>query len=130
MRKQLLKWMSLGSIALAVLLFAVERAAADDDDPPSRVARLAYTNGNISFNPAGTDDWVAEVVKRPMTTGSVIGPKFISRGHRAVPVAEVDAMAALKEHGTAAEIATKLAEHKTLKEESTTRARQDKRGLS
>ena len=69
MRKQLLKWMSLGSIALAVLLFAVERAAADDDDPPSRVARLAYTNGNISFNPAGTDDWVAAVVNRPMTTG-------------------------------------------------------------
>ncbi len=69
MRKQLLKWMSLGSIALAVLLFAVERAAADDDDPPSRVARLAYTNGNVSFNPAGTDDWVAAVVNRPMTTG-------------------------------------------------------------
>src|SRR5437016_7741703 len=69
MRKQLLKWMSLGSIALAVLLFAVERAAADDDDPPSRVARLAYTNGNISFNPAGTDDWVTAVVNRPMTSG-------------------------------------------------------------
>ena len=70
MRKQLLKWMSLVSIALAVLLFAVERAsAADDDDPPSRVARLAYTSGNVSFNPAGTDDWVAAVVNRPMTTG-------------------------------------------------------------
>src|SRR5438034_1847989 len=75
MRKQLLKWMSLGSIALAVLLFAVERAAADDDDPPSRVARLAYTNGNVSFNPAGTDDWVAAVVNRPMTTGDKLDRK-------------------------------------------------------
>ena len=69
MRKQLLKRISLASIALAALLFAVERAAADDDDPPSRVARLAYTSGNVSFNPAGTDDWVAAVVNRPMTTG-------------------------------------------------------------
>ena len=70
MRKQLLKWMSLMSVALAVLLFAAERAVADnDDDPPSRVARLAYTGGSVSFNPAGTDDWVTAVVNRPMTTG-------------------------------------------------------------
>ena len=69
MRKQLLKWMSLVGVALVALLFAAERAAADDDDPPSRVARLAYTRGNVSFNPAGTDDWVAAVVNRPMTTG-------------------------------------------------------------
>src|SRR6202007_217333 len=33
------------------------------------VARLAYTSGNVSFNPSGTDDWVAAVVNRPMTTG-------------------------------------------------------------
>jgi hypothetical protein len=69
MRKQLVKWMSLVSVALAALLFAAQRAAADGDDPPSRVARLAYTGGNVSFNPAGTDDWVAAVVNRPMTTG-------------------------------------------------------------
>ena len=69
MRKQLLRFMSLVSVALAVCFFAPQRAAADDDDPPSRVARLAYANGNISFNPAGTDDWVAAVVNRPMTTG-------------------------------------------------------------
>jgi hypothetical protein len=69
MRKQVLKWMSLVSVALAASLFAAQRAAADDDDPPSRVARLAYTSGNVSFNPAGTDDWVAAVVNRPMTTG-------------------------------------------------------------
>lgn len=69
MRKQVVKWMSLVSVALAALLFAAQRADADDDDPPSRVARLAYTSGNVSFNPAGTDDWVAAVVNRPMTTG-------------------------------------------------------------
>ena len=69
MRKQLLKWMSLLSVALAALLFNAQRAAADEDDPPSRVARLAFVRGNVSFNPAGTDDWVAAVVNRPMTTG-------------------------------------------------------------
>lgn len=69
MRKQLLKWTSFVSVALALCFFAPQRAAADDDDPPSRVARLAFTSGNISFNPAGTDDWVAAVVNRPMTTG-------------------------------------------------------------
>jgi hypothetical protein len=46
-----------------------QRAVADDDDPPSRVARLAYTEGAVSFQPAGTDDWVSAVVNRPMTTG-------------------------------------------------------------
>ena len=69
MRKQLFRFMSLVSVALAVCFFTAQRAAADDDDPPSRVARLAFTSGNISFNPAGTDDWVAAVVNRPMTTG-------------------------------------------------------------
>src|SRR5204862_6059620 len=26
-------------------------------------------NGNVSFSPAGTDDWVTAVVNRPITTG-------------------------------------------------------------
>jgi len=69
MKKNLWKWTSLVSVALAVFFFAPQRAAADEDDPPSRVARLAYANGNVSFNPAGTDDWVTAVVNRPMTTG-------------------------------------------------------------
>src|SRR5438552_16224077 len=69
MRKYLLNLISLLSIALAVALFAPQRAAADDDDdPPSRVARLSYTHGNVSFNPAGTDDWVTAIVNRPITT--------------------------------------------------------------
>src|SRR3981081_3266237 len=69
MRKRLLKLASLLSVALAVALFAPQRAAADDEDPPSRVARLSYASGTVSFNPGGTDDWVSAVVNRPMTTG-------------------------------------------------------------
>src|SRR6266851_2753136 len=69
MRKKLLNLVSLLGLALTVALFVPQRAAADDDDPPSRVARLSYTHGNVSFEPAGTDDWVTAVVNRPMTTG-------------------------------------------------------------
>jgi hypothetical protein len=41
----------------------------DGDDPPTRVARISHTDGAVSFNPAGTDDWVSAVINRPMTTG-------------------------------------------------------------
>src|SRR5258706_14384137 len=56
-------------MALAVTLVGPPRAAADDDDPPSRVARLSLADGSVSFQPAGTQDWVSAVVNRPMTTG-------------------------------------------------------------
>jgi hypothetical protein len=69
MRKHALKLVSLLGIALAVAFFTPQRAAADDDDPPSRVARLGFARGTVSFNPAGTDDWVSAVVNRPVTTG-------------------------------------------------------------
>ena len=70
MKNHLFKLTSILGIALAVALVVPQRALADDDDdPPSRVARLSYTGGTVSFNPAGTDDWVSAVVNRPMTTG-------------------------------------------------------------
>jgi hypothetical protein len=69
MRKHSLKLASFLSIALAMVLFAPQRAAADEDDPPSRVARLSYAQGSVSFNPGGTDDWVSAVVNRPITSG-------------------------------------------------------------
>jgi hypothetical protein len=36
---------------------------------PSRVARLGYMEGSVSFQPAGETDWVQAVPNRPMTTG-------------------------------------------------------------
>jgi hypothetical protein len=69
MRKHALQLVSLLAIALAIALFVPSRAAADDDDPPTRVARLSHTDGSVSFEPAGTDDWVTAVINRPMTTG-------------------------------------------------------------
>jgi len=57
------------TLILAVTLAVPARAVADDDDPPGRVARLSVTNGQVSFSPAGTDDWVSAVTNRPITTG-------------------------------------------------------------
>jgi hypothetical protein len=69
MRKHALKFASLIVMALAVTIFGPQRAAADEDDPPTRVARLSIAEGSVSFQPAGTDDWVTAVVNRPLTTG-------------------------------------------------------------
>jgi hypothetical protein len=38
-------------------------------DPPGRVARLNYVKGPVSFRAAGTDEWVAATVNRPLTNG-------------------------------------------------------------
>ena len=38
-------------------------------DPPSRVARLGYTTGAVSFSPAGESDWVRAAINRPLTNG-------------------------------------------------------------
>jgi len=69
MKTRALSWLVLFSLFLATLMVVPNRALADDDDPPSRVARLSYTNGQVSFSPSGTDDWVSAVLNRPITTG-------------------------------------------------------------
>jgi hypothetical protein len=69
-RKYALKVASFLGMALALAVFLPKLALADDgDDPPSRVARLAYAQGSVSFQPGGTEDWVTAVVNRPITTG-------------------------------------------------------------
>jgi hypothetical protein len=54
---------------MALALFLPKLALADEDDPPSVVARLAFSQGAVSFQPAGTDDWVDAGVNRPVTIG-------------------------------------------------------------
>src|SRR5579859_6687807 len=63
--------LKLGALLCAAIALAAlaPRATADDEDPPSRVARLAYAQGSVSFQPAGTDDWVTAGLNRPVTTG-------------------------------------------------------------
>jgi hypothetical protein len=64
---QVRKSVILLGLAIALALFMPLRSAADNDDPPSRVARLSYAQGSVSFQPAGTDDWVTAIVNRPVT---------------------------------------------------------------
>src|SRR6202171_4425602 len=69
MRKHALKSVSLLALTLLAMLCAPQRAAADNDDPPTRVARLSHVDGSVSFEPGGTDEWVTAMINRPMTTG-------------------------------------------------------------
>ena len=81
MRKQVgvLTRAGIGILA-AIWLVPSPAAAQDYDDPPSRVARLSYTSGAVSFEPAGTYDWVDATVNRPLTTGDAM---WSDRGSRA-----------------------------------------------
>jgi hypothetical protein len=79
MRKRLRKLASsssflaiaLSTALLATIILPIQALAQDqdNDDPPTRVARLGYIEGSVSFQPAGEDDWVQAVPNRPMTTG-------------------------------------------------------------
>ncbi|MEO6291363.1 MAG: DUF6600 domain-containing protein, partial [Burkholderiaceae bacterium] len=52
-------------IGIAVVTFSGWANA----DPPSRVVRLGYLTGDVSFSPAGENDWVRASINRPLTTG-------------------------------------------------------------
>src|SRR5262245_5039564 len=61
------------NILVALFLMSAAIAGyADDDDPPSRVARLKYVSGDVSVQPGGVDDWVLASVNRPLTTADRI----------------------------------------------------------
>src|ERR1700719_4407022 len=79
---------SLMSAALA------PRAIAQDqgyqDDPPSRVARLGYIEGSVSFQPAGESEWVEASRNRPMTTGDQIWADKGSRAELSLGSALID----------------------------------------
>ena len=62
-------WASVLMCLAGLLLFVAPRARGDEGDPPSRVARISYLDGNVSFQPAGTEDWAAAAKNRPVTVG-------------------------------------------------------------
>lgn len=65
-----------------LILSATISTAADNsgDDPPDRVARLAYLQGAVSMQPAGSDDWTEAAINRPLTTGDKL---WVDRSSRA-----------------------------------------------
>lgn len=44
-------------------------SADDTQDPPSKVARISFTDGSVSLQPGGTGDWGTAAKNRPMTIG-------------------------------------------------------------
>ncbi|SMG15668.1 DUF6600 domain-containing protein [Paraburkholderia susongensis] len=44
-------------------------AATQSGDPPGRIARLNYTAGTVTTEPAGATDWSYAQINRPLTTG-------------------------------------------------------------
>jgi hypothetical protein len=69
-------------LVLVAGLFAVlpKTAAAQDDDPPGRVARLSFIQGSVSFQPTGDTDWVQADPNRALTTGDNLWADKDSRG--------------------------------------------------
>jgi hypothetical protein len=77
-------------VPLLVILLVVfgislgtSRTASAQDDPPSRVARLNYIQGSVSYQPGSDDsneDWVAADPNRPLTTGDNLWSDADSRG--------------------------------------------------
>ena len=48
---------------------APDPQADNDQDPSSRVARLNYIDGSVTFQPGGENDWLDAVLNRPLVTG-------------------------------------------------------------
>ena len=64
-----------------ILLAAASGAAmAQGGDPPSRVARLNYLDGPVSFRPGSVDDWTSASLNYPLTNGDHL---WVDAGARA-----------------------------------------------
>jgi hypothetical protein len=60
-------------LELITALAAVAAASAfGQADPPSRVARLNFQQGPVSFRPGGVDDWAAATTNYPLTNGDYL----------------------------------------------------------
>ena len=63
-------WLTcLVALGAARMSLAQEPEAEDSVDPPGRVARLSYIEGDVSMVPAGAEEWVEAVQNRPLTSG-------------------------------------------------------------
>src|SRR5437016_13890612 len=51
---------------------APDNGPDNGQDPPSRVARMSFTDGTVSFQPGGQGEWAAATRNRPVTVGDKI----------------------------------------------------------
>ncbi len=65
------RWLSVAALLVASHISAQSTtdATSQPGDPPTRVARLNFLDGEVSFQPAGLEDWTAATINYPLTTG-------------------------------------------------------------
>jgi hypothetical protein len=102
-KSTLLVWLT----ALFLLVSLAPQVHADETDsrtepgdPPSRVARISFLDGSVSFQPGGTGDWGAAAKNRPVTVGDKIWSDKDSRvelqvGQAAIHVGSMTAVSFL-----------------------------------
>lgn len=67
--KTLLQFPHIALPALALMLLPAQGPDTRDVDPPSRVARLGFISGSVSFRPGDVDDWTDATVNSPLRSG-------------------------------------------------------------
>jgi hypothetical protein len=60
-----------GSLGYSGAAFG-QQALSEGGDPPSRVGRLAFAQGTVSFHDSERTDWQPAVVNMPLTTGDAV----------------------------------------------------------
>ena len=60
---------SIWLVALSAVLWAQPQPEEKEIEPPGRVARLSFLDGNVSFQAASTADWAPAQTNRPLTNG-------------------------------------------------------------
>lgn len=68
------------AVVILLLPLLTVPAFADNDDPPSVVARISYLNGNVSFEPSGENEFAQASMNYPVTTGDRL---YTDQGSRA-----------------------------------------------
>lgn len=66
------RWANVLALAASMLTSAHSLAQPQEgaaDDPPTRVARMSYATGDVSYSPAGNEDWLRANINRPIVTG-------------------------------------------------------------
>src|ERR1700704_1336542 len=79
LRRQTVAFSITGAVALIGMLFCAAAGAASDD-PPARVAHVNLIDGSGQLKLAGTDNWVDDLLNRPLTGGDRL---WIGSGSRA-----------------------------------------------
>jgi hypothetical protein len=84
-------YLKAGLLVLLLCAAAVETVAAEEPaiDPPGRVARLSYIDGDVSLAPAGSEEWTDAILNRPLTSGDKLWVENRGRAELQVGAASI-----------------------------------------